>query len=57
LGDPELPAEAKVTVTWPSRAVSTNSRLTLVVAPHVPDCSPVAMRVIPLLRVYVLGIF
>ena len=47
-GEPELPTADKVTVTCPSSEASKSSKLVLVVSPHVPDCSPVAISSIPL---------
>ena len=56
-GEPELPAEDKVTVTIPLIASSIKSKLVLVVSPQVPLWVPVSIFSIPKLVVYVLGIY
>ena len=56
-GEPELPADAKVTVTIPLTASSIKSKFVLVVSPQVPLWVPVSIFSIPKLVVYVLGIY
>ena len=56
VGEPELPAEERVTVTMPLMASSIKSQLVFVVSPHVPDCSPEPIFSIPKKSVYVLAI-
>jgi hypothetical protein len=51
VGEPELPALDNVTEAIPLTASSSKSRFVLVVVPHVPDCSPVAIFSIPRLVV------